>query len=139
MALSIGLETARMLWGVTPIGDFCEAKYLLRGGRLRHARFIQHFPHFAGQRGRRERFLQKRRAGVQPALLDDGVLGVAGGEKNPRVRRQRPHPVSQFLAAHVRHDDIGEQQINVAAAALLFQAQGFDTIGRRQNRVTQPS
>ena len=71
--------------------------------------------------------------------MDDGILGVGGGEKNPRVRIQRPHPVRQFLAAHVRHDDIGEQQINVSDVALLFQAQGFDAIGRRQNRVTQPS
>jgi hypothetical protein len=37
----------------------------------------------------------------------------------------------------VRHDDIGEQQINVPGVALLFQAQGFNAIGCRQNRVAQ--
>ena len=38
----------------------------------------------------------------------------------------------------MRHDDIGEQQINMPGVALLFQAQGFDAIGRRQDFVTQP-
>ena len=61
-----------------------------------------------GERGRRERLLQKRHAFVEHALMDDGILGVGGGEKNPGVRIRCPHPFRQFLAAHVRHDDIGE-------------------------------
>jgi hypothetical protein len=36
----------------------------------------QHFPHFARQRGRRERFWQQRHAFVQHALMEDGILGV---------------------------------------------------------------
>jgi hypothetical protein len=52
---------------------------------------------------------------------------------------QYPNAVSQFLAAHVRHDEVGEQQINMSNVALLFQAQSFDVIGHRQDCVTQSS
>ena len=54
----------------------------LSGVRIRSAGLIQQFPQLVRQRGRRERFLQKGHAFVQHALVDDGIFGVSGGEKD---------------------------------------------------------
>jgi hypothetical protein len=47
---------------------------------------IQHLPHFVRHCGRRKRFQQKRHVFIQHALMDDGILGIGRGEKNPDVR-----------------------------------------------------
>ena len=83
------------------------------------------------QRRRSKGLLQEGHAFGQHALMDDGALGVGGGKKNLGVGIDRPDTVGQLLAAHMRHDDIGEQQIDVADVPLLLQVQGFDAVGRR--------
>jgi hypothetical protein len=79
-------------------------------------------------------FLEKRRALVQYALMDNGILGAGGGEKNLGVRGGPLHSVGQFPAAHVRHDHIRKKRINVAGIAPLFNIQGFDAIRSREDR-----
>ena len=69
-------------------------------------------------------------AGIEHALMDDGTFGVGRGEENPSQRMERVHAVGKLLPAHVRHDDVGKEQIHVARARLMGQAQGLDAIGR---------
>ena len=54
----------------------------LGGVRIRSAGLIQQFPQLVRQRGRRKRLLQKRQTFIQHALMDDGIFGVSGGEKD---------------------------------------------------------
>ena len=75
--------------------------------------------------------LQEGHAFVQDALMDDGILGVGGGKKNLGAGLECSDTIGQLFTAHMRHDDIGEQQINVADVSLLLQAQSFDAVGRR--------
>jgi hypothetical protein len=51
-------------------------------------RLVQQFPQFLRQRRRRVRLLQKCHAFVQYALVNVGILGVCGCEKNLGVRVQ---------------------------------------------------
>ena len=107
LVLDLGLLAARKSRTRTSTSTIIRS----RGGRsqrLGSDGLIQNLPHLMGERGGRERFLQKRHAFVEHAVMDDGVLSVGGGEKNPGVRIRRTHPFRQFFAAHVRHDDIGE-------------------------------
>jgi hypothetical protein len=71
-------------------------------------------------------------------LMDNGIFGVGGSEKNPSVRIQPLEAIGQFLAAHMGHDHVGKQQIDMSDAALVLQAHGVDAVGSRQNRVAQP-
>ena len=75
---------------------------------VRSVRLIQHFPQFMRQCGRRERFLKKCHAFVQHALMDDGILGIGGSEKNFCLQMQRMNAVGQLLAAHMWHHNVRE-------------------------------
>ncbi len=59
-----------------------------------------------------ERFLQEVDAGIQQSALGDDVRGVAGHEEHADVRVARGHLFGQVASAHLRHDDIREQQID---------------------------
>ena len=67
------------------------------------ASLIQHFPQLVRQGGWGVWFLQERHAFVQHALVNAGILGIGGGEKNPGVRdaiiaRGRPIPCRSCAA-----------------------------------------
>ena len=48
----------------------------------------------------------------QLALPGDGLLGVAADVEDPHVRPERPGLLDQLVAAHSRHDHVGEQEVD---------------------------
>src|SRR5258708_5808703 len=48
-----------------------------------HSRWlVQHVPHLGGEIGKAERLGDQLHALVEAAMVDNGVAGIAGGEKN---------------------------------------------------------
>src|SRR2546423_2055241 len=94
--LSLCPDVRRALW----------AHVCARGGReqLRHAR-----------RERRclERFAEKADVRAADLRLDRHVR-AAGGEQDTQVATDADQPLRECRAAHLRHHDVGEQQIDVA-------------------------
>lgn len=60
-----------------------------------------------------ERLGEQRDAVVEHAIVDDGVASVAGGVKNPDPRPFFLNGISKLTSAHLRHNDIGEDQIDL--------------------------
>ena len=50
--------------------------------------------------------------GVEPALMDNGVLRVSRHEQDPDIGHHHLRPIGQFAAVHPRHDDVGQEQID---------------------------
>jgi hypothetical protein len=84
---------------------------LVAAGRARFADY--HFPQTRHQRAGRERLLQEGRIRQQDAVLQDGVVGVAGDVQHSQAGPLQQHPLGQLLAAHARHDDVGDHGVDV--------------------------
>ena len=62
-----------------------------------------------------EGLLQEGDAGLEHAVMDDRRIGVPGHVEHVRPGPHRRHGVRDFGAAHPRHDDVGEQQVDRVA------------------------
>src|SRR5690349_17587167 len=82
-------------------------------GRFRSESVIaglgQYLANLVREGGGRERFLQKRNAGIQDSMMDDGVCGVTGGEQHLHSRSLRLERFRKLFATHARHDHIGDE------------------------------
>lgn len=101
--LSIARLAARMPWGVHPISISSSTSRNL-------------WARADGVYG----FCRSATPGSNTPLMDNRVLGIGRGEKNLGMWKWHLHAFGQFLAAHLRHRDIGEQQIDMAGIALLL-------------------
>ena len=52
--------------------------------------------------------------GVSVPFLVDDLVGVARHEEDAHVREQLAHPLCQGRAAELGHDQVGEQQVDLA-------------------------
>ena len=60
---------------------------------------------------------QQLDAGIEPAVVDDGILRIAGGVEDFQPRQDRLRAARQLAAADLAGDDhIGEEQIDDGAA-----------------------
>lgn len=61
----------------------------------------------------RDRLADEVRARIEDALLDDGVVGVAGHEQRANARTELGQMIHQDPAAHPRHDDVRQDEMDL--------------------------
>jgi hypothetical protein len=66
------------------------------------------------QLGLGEWLLHQGHMRVEPALGGEDRPRVTGHEQHLDTRLDRPHLLRDFPAEHVRHDDVGDQQVDLA-------------------------
>src|SRR6266436_1944913 len=71
-----------------------------------------------GQRVRREGLGEEGHARAQDAVADDGIIGIAGHVEHFHIRTQGLEPLGELAAAHLRHDDVGDHEVDGALVAL---------------------
>src|ERR1700729_3344891 len=62
----------------------------------------------------RERLFDECHAGIEPALGCQDRASVAGHVEDLDLRLDRLYPVGYLLAEHVRHDDVGDEQVDLS-------------------------
>lgn len=75
---------------------------------------IQHLPDFGRQDVRGERLLDEMPLGCQLALLRDDVGRVAGHKEDSDLWPKRDDLPREILAVHLRHQHIGQQQVDLS-------------------------
>src|SRR6266481_6401999 len=75
-------------------------------------RIMQHFSNFSGQLLGTIWLLYERHLGIENPLPGDGVVGVTGREDYFYSGAMHRDLAGQFTSAHLRHHDIGQQEIN---------------------------
>jgi hypothetical protein len=75
-------------------------------------RVIEHLAHLAGQGGRREGLLEKRRSRIKDAEMGDRVVCVDGHVEHFNVRSKALDHIGQGPPVHVRHHNIGEKEMD---------------------------
>src|SRR5689334_4119305 len=78
------------------------------------SRGVQHVPHLARERRRRERLLQKIEPRLEHAVMYNSVARVAGDVQHARVGSTLGEPPCQLATAHSWHHDVGHEQVNRA-------------------------
>src|SRR6266496_1424326 len=91
----------------------------LAGNRLG----VQYFPDLVFEGGKAEGFLQQVDAGIEHAVVSNGILGVARHVEHTHVGELGGDLACQLAAIHSGHDDVGQQEIDYALMA------GYDLQG----------
>ena len=73
---------------------------------------------------------------MEDAVVGNDLGGVAGHEQESEIRSPGRYFFTEVAAAHVRHDHVGEEQINLARI-LIGKAERVIRPGRGKNRVTE--
>jgi PPOX class probable F420-dependent enzyme len=74
----------------------------------------EHLAHPARQAVGRERLLQEFHACVEHPVVHDRVVGVPRHEEHAHLRALDEHLLGEHAAAHLGHDHVGEQEIDLA-------------------------
>src|SRR5207248_1779506 len=82
--------------------------------------------------------LQKGDAGVEHAVVDDGVVGVARHVQDAHVRADAEQALGELAAAHARHHHVGEQEVD-GRRVLLADEQRVAARLRLQHVVAVPA
>ncbi len=69
-------------------------------------------------------------------MVCNGLGGVTGHEKESEIRSPGRYFLTEVAAAHVRHDHVGEEQIDLARI-LIGEAERVIRPGRGKNRVAE--
>src|SRR6185312_10385621 len=86
--------------------DFCSA----RRSEMPPPR-LQHLLHLGAEARRGEGFHQELDAGIEPALMDDGIARIPRGEQHLDIRSAPPRLVGELAPIEpARQSDIGEEQ-----------------------------
>ncbi len=67
---------------------------------------------------RAKRFLEKDRVRMHGPMMDNGIIGIARHVESFHCRPLRRESFSQLPPTYFGHDDVGYQQMNVAAIPL---------------------
>ena len=92
---------------------------------------VKHFANFRHQRSGREGLLQKERTRLAYLMMREGLAGITGHEENDHTRARAEQLIEQDSAAHMGHDDVGEDQRDVACMCGA-QGEGFRAVARFQ-------
>src|SRR5437764_11961758 len=71
-----------------------------------------HLADFSRERLGRERFLEQLVTWIERAVVADVVVGIAGDVKDLHVGPETAEFHSEFIAVHMRHDDVGHEKMN---------------------------
>ena len=99
---------------------------------------VEHLADLAQERVRRERFLKERHAGLQHAMVDDRVVGVALGEEQLHLRPLGHELLGEPASAHARHHDVGQQELNFGRK-IVGNQQCFAAVRGCQHLVAVPA
>jgi len=83
-----------------------------------------------------DRLLDHRHAGIEPALVDDGVAGITRREQHHEIRSSIFCLFRQLPAVHAREHHVGQKQID-ADVGRLDQAQSRYRIVRAEHAIVQ--
>src|SRR5215813_5191720 len=100
-----------------------------------HLLAVQHIAHFLRQHVRCERLRQKRCIPGDTSLFKSRMIRVPGHVENLNSRANNLDFFRHFRTAHLRHDDIREQEMN---RSLMFRSghERLDTMARLKNGIT---
>ena len=73
------------------------------------SRRVEHLPHLARQTIGRAGLLEVGDPGLEDAMMDDGVIGVARRVQHAQVGSQLQQPVCQLPPVNPRHHRIGQE------------------------------
>jgi len=79
---------------------------------------VEDRPYFSRQLFEGERFLQEVVFDIDNFVVEDGLTGVAGDEKQSGLGMQRRQFLGQLASTDVRHHDIGDGQIDYGAVTV---------------------
>jgi hypothetical protein len=79
---------------------------------------VQNIPDLPSQGFGREWLLQEGNAGVQDAMVDDGVVRIARDVQHLHFWTHFDQAFGEFASAHLLQHDIGKQQIDFPGMAL---------------------
>lgn len=74
---------------------------------------VQHLADLAHQCFSRKGLLEERRAFIEHAMVNDSSIRVARNVKHTHIRTQRGKMFSQVAAAHLRHHDISDEELDL--------------------------
>src|SRR5260370_480782 len=102
----------------------------------KNASIVEGHSEHSRQIGLAIRFGKQQHAGIEPAMMNDGVLGIPRGvqrlERGPLLQGL----VNELAAVHgAGHDHVGEQQVDLGS--LVENVQGFRGVTRFQSGVTE--
>src|SRR5437879_10476165 len=112
-------RAARSAYSRRPLGDATRVclQSVRRARRGEHLQFVERFAHFGSELFGIERFRQEKHAGISPIPRMERFLEVSGNENHLYMWAGRSQPISEAAAAHLRHDHVGEQEMNFSAGA----------------------
>ena len=79
-------------------------------------------------------FLQKLDSLLQDALAGNDIGGIARNEQAFEIRKKAFNPVGQFLPVHLRHYNVGDEQMDLTGVILSL-ADGLGRGGGRKDLV----
>jgi hypothetical protein len=97
---------------------------------------VENVPDFCCQHDLGQRLLKQRDAGIQPALMHDGIARISRHEKYPEVRLPVVQFVGQLAAVDAGHHDVGEKQIDPERIGIELRQRGR-AVGRLADAVVQ--
>ncbi len=75
---------------------------------------IENLSYLFGQRFRREGLGQEVDIGIEPAVMDDGIAGIAGGEQHLEVRASAPRFIGELPSVHAAGENhVREQELHL--------------------------
>ena len=91
---------------------------------------LEDLAQFSRQLVERERLGEEMHAGVEHAIVHDGVLGEAGHVQDPQTGTECPRLLRKLASVDVGHDDIGQHQVDARAVDEMghgiFGVSGFE-------------
>src|SRR6266850_4067173 len=85
---------------------------------------VEHGSYLARQSLRRKRLVDELRSLVQHSVMYDAVIYIAGHIQYFHLRAQPSQSRCQLVSTHLRHDDVGEKQMNRLLVAFAEQERG---------------
>jgi hypothetical protein len=99
--------------------------------------FVQHISDHLRQSRQGKGLLDEMNPFFQNPPMGDGVGRVAGHEKRLDIGFQDADSIRKVLAIHVRHDHVGQEQMDIAGVSLA-QGQGLARLGGLEDLVAGP-
>lgn len=74
---------------------------------------IEGFSHLGRELLERKRLLDEAHPLMDNPLLGDDLFGIPGHKQTLHLRADLPQPLDQEASVHLRHDDIGNEEVNL--------------------------
>ena len=82
------------------------------------ARYVTSEPHLLEERDGSERLLNESHLRLENAMMNDGVIGVAGHEQQRHVGSDDGQTLCELTSPHEWHHDVSEKKVHVTRMPL---------------------